>query len=81
MTTGRDVEKAAGVLAAVSTALDGVDWGDLVAACNREESIGPILDPSRFMAHGDNVRRNKQLFEATRDYVATLHRIHEEAMA
>lgn len=63
--TYEDIMHAAGVLRAVSVALDNVDWGALALEAQRTVALAPITGS------------NERLFAAARDFVAELHRIKE----
>lgn len=61
-------------------ALEGHDWDGAVATCNYGESVGPILYPSEFIAGSDNLRQNKKVLEAARDFVNAMRPVMSEAM-
>lgn len=75
--TYEDIVHAAGVLRAVSVALDNVDWGALALEAQRTVALAPILRREWWRYNCDSIRSNERLFAAARDFVAELHRIKE----
>jgi hypothetical protein len=41
----------------------------LIDACNRADSVGAILDPTGFRAHGRSITAARRIFEATKEWI------------